>query len=346
MIRRAFFAAASASVLWAGLAGAPVLAQQSITLKVADSYPPGHFFPEQGTKPWMKRVTELTNGQVKFEYYPAEQLGKLFDLPALLKGGVADVVLVASGLLPGDYPLASGLPALAGKATSVIQVTNAYWSLLEKDGPIRSEYTTKGIQPLAFFALPQFEVLTKRKAIKTLEDMKGLKLRSGAGLQAEIIAALGATAVQLTPNDTYSAIERGTVDGAMMPYPSAKSYKLEEVTKNATFGAALGTTIVGYAMTEQKWNALPANVREAFRTANLEFMKRLSDYQDEATLTIKKEYAQKGVAVADIGAAENARWSAATEIVTERWLGSMSAKGVPAKVAYDNWLKALAASGK
>lgn len=321
--------------------GAHALAQETLTLKVADSYPPGHFISEEGTKPWMARITELSGGKVQFEYYPAEQLGKLFDLPALLEGGVADVVLVASGLQPGDYPLASGLPALAGKASTVRQVTDAYWTLLKVDGPIRAEYSSKGMHPLAFFGLPQFEIVSARKPVATLQDFQGLKVRSGAGLQAEIVSALGGIPVQLTPNDTYSALERGTVDAAMMPYPSAKSYKLEEVTKNATFGAALGTTIVGYAMTEERWAGLSEDIRQAFGEASQEFMVRLSDYQDETTQTIRDEFKARGLTVVDIPDDEVKRWSEAAQPVTDNWLNAADAKNLPAREAYAAWLDAL-----
>src|SRR4051812_40273611 len=80
---------------------------QTMTLKVVDFYPPAHFIPTVGTKPWMERITSLTGGKVKFEYYPAEQLGKLNDLPRLLRSGVADISLVGAGLLPTEFPLAT-----------------------------------------------------------------------------------------------------------------------------------------------------------------------------------------------------------------------------------------------
>jgi TRAP-type C4-dicarboxylate transport system substrate-binding protein len=316
-------------------------AEETLTLKVADSYPPGHFLSEQGAKPWMARVAELTGGKVQFQYYPAEQLGKLFDLPTLLEGGIADVVLVASGLLPGDYPLASGLPALAGKASNVKQVTDAYWSLLATDGPVRAEYTSKGMHPLFFYALPQFEIVSTKKPVAKHQDFRGLKVRSGAGLQAEIVGALGATAVQLTPNDTYSALERGTVDAAMMPYPSAKSYKLEEVTKYATFGAALGTTIVGYAMTEEQWGKLTPDTQKAFMQASDEAMARISDYQDKTTLAYKEQLKGKGITVTDIIEDEVKRWGEATQSVTESWLKAAEAKNLPARETYAAWTKAL-----
>jgi len=65
---------------------APAPAAEKIVLKVADSFAPAHYIVEQGLKPWMKRVTELTGGQVEFQYFGAEQLGPLRDLDVEFAG--------------------------------------------------------------------------------------------------------------------------------------------------------------------------------------------------------------------------------------------------------------------
>ena len=55
---------------------------QSVKLRVADSFPIGHFVPEYATKFWMNEVTKNSNKTIEFEYFPAEQLGKAKDMPS------------------------------------------------------------------------------------------------------------------------------------------------------------------------------------------------------------------------------------------------------------------------
>ncbi len=79
-------------------------AQTKITLRVADSFPTGHYIVDYATKFWMDSVTKATNGQVTFEYYPSEQLGKAKDMLALTQSGVTDIAYVAPSLQPWYTP--------------------------------------------------------------------------------------------------------------------------------------------------------------------------------------------------------------------------------------------------
>src|SRR5256885_16831921 len=69
----------------------PAAAQEKITLRLAESLPSGHVIHELVAKPFMELVTRATNGQVTFQHYPAEQLGKAKDMAQLTVAGVADV---------------------------------------------------------------------------------------------------------------------------------------------------------------------------------------------------------------------------------------------------------------
>ena len=55
-------------------------AQDKITLRLADTLPNGHVIHELAGKPFSELVTKLTNGQVVFQHFPAEQLGKAKDM--------------------------------------------------------------------------------------------------------------------------------------------------------------------------------------------------------------------------------------------------------------------------
>src|SRR3546814_10459183 len=70
-------------------------AADTITLRVADSFPTGHYIPDALTKPFMEEVERKTNNAVKFEYYPGQQLGKAKDMLSLTRSGVADIAYVA-----------------------------------------------------------------------------------------------------------------------------------------------------------------------------------------------------------------------------------------------------------
>src|SRR5690606_9939277 len=91
------------AALAAAMFAAPASAQQ--TFRVGDPFPTGHYIAENTIKPFMAEVEKRTNGQVKFEYYPAQQLGKAKDLMSLALSGVADIAYVAPSFVTDKLPL-------------------------------------------------------------------------------------------------------------------------------------------------------------------------------------------------------------------------------------------------
>ena len=92
----------------------PQIAAAEVTLKVADTFPPGHYIVETGTTYWMDRVTELTDGEIKFQYFGAGQLGSLRDMFSMVQTGVVDIGYVPPAYNGGTMPLA-GVPHCASQ---------------------------------------------------------------------------------------------------------------------------------------------------------------------------------------------------------------------------------------
>src|SRR4051794_14791094 len=100
-------------------------AADPITLRVADSFPKGHFIVKLILEPWMEEVKKRTNGAVAFEHYPAQQLGKAADMLKLTQTGVADIGYVAPGYVSDKMPV-SEVAMLPGGFAHSCQGTLAY----------------------------------------------------------------------------------------------------------------------------------------------------------------------------------------------------------------------------
>src|ERR1700676_4223898 len=83
-------------------------AADPITLRVADSFPKGHYLVKLILEPWMEEVKKRTNNAVTFEHYPAQQLGKAADMLKLTQTGVADIGYIAPAYVSDKMPVSEG----------------------------------------------------------------------------------------------------------------------------------------------------------------------------------------------------------------------------------------------
>src|SRR5215468_3069021 len=157
----------SLSIGFALLIGSVIAAQAAdpVRLRVADSFPKGHFLVKLILEPWMEDVTKRTNGGVTFEHYPAQQLGKAADMLKLTQAGVADIGYVAPSYASDKMPV-SEVAMLPGGFEHACQGTLAY-SKLAKNGVIADQdYTPNNIRLLFAVSLPQYRIFTVTKPVK------------------------------------------------------------------------------------------------------------------------------------------------------------------------------------
>ena len=119
-------------------------AADPVKLRVADSFPKGHYLVKLVLEPWMEQVSKRTNGAVTFEHYPAQQLGKATDMLKLTQTGVADIGYVAPAYASDKMPV-SEVAMLPGAFAHSCQGTLAYWKLaksgvIARAGLCRQQY--------------------------------------------------------------------------------------------------------------------------------------------------------------------------------------------------------------
>ncbi|MBX6378533.1 MAG: TRAP transporter substrate-binding protein DctP [Clostridia bacterium] len=321
-----------------GSAGQPAQAEV-VTLKVADSFPPAHWAPREAVKPWMDRATQLSNGKIKFEYYPSEQLGKLADMLNLLKSGVTDIAYLAPSSLAGDLPLSS-VAFLPGAFTTSAEGSAAYAALL-KEGPARQDFEKHGVRPLWSFVLPSYEIFSTKAPLAKMENLKGLKIRTSGGSQDLVVKALGGVPVTIPTPEVYTALQRGTADAAVFPYASIKDYKLDELVKHGTQGAGITSYAVVYAINQKVWERLPRDIQDALQRAADEVIPKAIAYQDDVTAKLAEEFKAKGITIYVLSDQEKARWRQATAPVWDQWVKDMEAKGLPGRQVREAFEKAL-----
>jgi len=218
-----FLLACSAFALAATLGAATAVAQ-TVTLKVATFTPARGLMATDILDPWLAKMEQDSGGDLKFEKYYGGTLGRdPSQYAKLVQDGVTDMGHVVSHYTIGQFPDDDlfNLPNLFRNAE---EASRAYQRLIGKN--MLRGYD--GLHVLAVFTTGPAGIHTK-PPIKSLADVKGLKLRtSGAGL-TEAGKHLGAVGVPLPAPAVAENISRGVIDGTMLDWVAIKLFRVQEV---------------------------------------------------------------------------------------------------------------------
>ncbi|MEO6782236.1 MAG: TRAP transporter substrate-binding protein DctP [Bradyrhizobium sp.] len=220
----------------AALEVTPASAADPITLRVADSFPSGHYISEQITKWFMDRVAKETGNRIAFQYYPSEQLGKAKDLLTLTQTGVTDIGYVAPSFVTDKLPLLVVAELPLSFSTSC-EGTAAYYKLATDGILAKRELAPNGVRLLFTIVTPPYQIFLRSAAFPGIDAIKGLKIRTSGKAKELAVQKLGAVSLQIASPDVYQSLSRGTIDGMLFPYSSIFSYDVQDLIKSASVGA-------------------------------------------------------------------------------------------------------------
>jgi TRAP-type C4-dicarboxylate transport system substrate-binding protein len=307
-------------------ATAPAMAQEKIVLKVADRYAAGHFIPEYATKFWMDGVTKATGGQVTFQYFPGQQLGKPQDMLSLTASGVADVGEVIPSMVAEKLPL-STVAELPGLFSTSCEGGLAAFSLMRPGGFVdQQEFQAAGVRMLFMLVLPPYQLYTKSE-ISGLQSLRGLKIRSAGPGMDLTIRNLGAVPIRIGATEVHEALSRGTIDGSIYPAASVLQYDLTPFLKGGTVDHNFGSVVISYAISERRWKQLPPNVQKAMTEVGEEATRRTCKLLDGDDVAASEKIRSKGVALTKFSDAEREQTKAAMAPVAQEWAVSMDKRG-------------------
>jgi TRAP-type C4-dicarboxylate transport system substrate-binding protein len=128
--------------------------------------------------------------------------------------------------------------------------SQAVWSLFETY--FKAEFA--GVKVLWIWVIPPGHVHTAKEPVRLLEDLAGLKLRVGTPVMANMVKALSGTPVNIAAPETYTALERGVVDGTIFPWEAISSFNLAEVLRHHAVVDLIVTPLVTF-MNQKRYDS-------------------------------------------------------------------------------------------
>lgn len=304
----------------------PATAQEPVTIKFAHRFSSKHYLWTDAGVQFTEQVRRRSAGQVIFDVYPAGQLGK--DHFSLLRAGLADMAIFIPSYESEKLPLSS-VAELPSMYQTACEGTRRYWQLAQPGGVIgQAEYQRHGLRVLFVAAMPPYTLLTSRKAITRLEDVKGMKIRSTGASMLKTAKLLGAVPVQIPSSETYEALSRGTIDGAILLHYGVPSNHLEDLTRHSVEGINLGGGVIAYAISEQRWAGLPRTLQDIMTQAAMDTQETFCRTLDEQNLKTRDSMIKfHGHQVSRLSPEEVERWNSRLVTVVDDWSHDMDSVG-------------------
>ena len=308
------------------MSGQAIAAEGKYKIKLASEYPDKHPTVRNGFLPWISGIKEKSNGRLDIQFFNPNTICPAKEAYSSLVAGAVDMVFTPTQMTArGKLPLSSVtlLPfmfngAEGGSLTS--------WALYNKYPQMQKEYDE--VKVLWMWNSAVFELHTTKKLVKTLDDLKGMKIIVWTADLGRIVRALGANPVETIPHDTYLALQRGMAQGVMCPIAPMKVYKISDVAKYHTILGAMTTHFMA-AMNLDKWNALPEDLQKILTdSAELKMVKVSGQTLDEGAMKDAAWMQDKGHEFYVLPADEKALWQEKMATIKADWVERMEEKGI------------------
>src|SRR5262249_5428434 len=202
------------------VASGPAGAQ--VVLNVSSWVSPAHPLTANMLVPLCDDIAKVTSGRVKCNVLPKAPVAppQTFDAIA---NGLIDLSFTSHGYTPGRFALteAAEFPFM-GETAEVTAV--AYQRVYERMLAKADEH--KGVVVLSVFTHRPGEIYNVKRAIGSLKDFDGLKIRVGGGVVTDITRELGAVPILKPAPESYELLSSGVADGVFFPKESPLSFKL------------------------------------------------------------------------------------------------------------------------
>lgn len=295
----------------------------AVELKFSN-YFPGPSLQSKVCEEFIKDIEQKTKGEVKFKFYPG---GTLLTAQRMYDGvveGISDI-----GFSNVEYTFGRF------KETEILILPHGFptvWVSVHVANDFYRKYKPKeweNVHILSFHTCPLYNIVTVKKPVEKLEDLRGLNLRA-VGIVAKTVAALGGTPRTVPMAEAYDALTKGVINGLMTPIETLETWKFAEITKYVTEIWPIGQVNVYYlVMNKKTWEKLSPEVKKVFN--EYPFEEKLARMWNEIDIRGKKYGMEKGVKFITLSPEEIKRWREKINPVIAEYTNKMAAEGLGKK---------------
>ncbi len=264
-------------------------------------------------------VNEASGGNVTISVYPNDQLagGNATKGIEMIAGGSVDLAAYASctlQVIDGQLSVAT-IPWIFDSyenARNVIDSTGCTY--------YAERLSQKGLTYLGSFHNGFRQISNSKHAVRTPEDVKGLKIRvPGGEVYMSFFRELGADPVAMSWSEVFTAIQQGTIDGQENGLSITKTSKMNEIQKYMTLWNYTYENDLFVANT-QVWEALQPETRELLKEKAVEACNWGRDKLEEEEAIIIDEFTAQDIEITELTEEELQAFKEAIAPMKERMI--------------------------
>lgn len=266
------------------LISASAIAAEELTLTFASTTPPNSNL-ELASKKFVKDIAEKTGGRVKIKHYGT---GSLYNaktiMPAISKNQV-DIGILHVALVGRRSPILEFIGSFG--AQGCWDSNDHYFRFLDNpktrdiaSAEFETYFNSKLLAPLTFGS---GLVGRRDKPIEKVSDYNGLKMRTSGTAQATMYKALGAVPVGLSSKEIYTALQRGTIQGATSGISRWRRSKLYEVAPYLTIDPTLPYLSMWLVINNQAWAKLSPGDQDTLMQVSRDMQQWTRDFAEKET---------------------------------------------------------------
>lgn len=304
------------------------------TFKLHHMLPPMAMPHAQFLAPWAEKIEQESDGRIDIEIFPAMQLGgkppQLFDQA---RKGIVDITWTVGGYTPGRFPKATAfelpfIPANA-EATSMALQEYAEQEMAEE---------LKDVHLLAMHTHSPGSLHSRENPIQTGADLDGTNFRAPNKLMADAFSPYGTNSVFMPVTQMASALSKGVLDIAVLPFEVVASMKIHQLVDHHTEipgDRGLYTQFFIFSMNKDAYESLPPDLQKVIDdNSGIELAGHIGSLFDKQEKIARNAAVEEGNTFYELPMEERNRWEEAMKPTIDSWIESMNDDGYDAEALY------------
>jgi len=200
---------------------------KKMKLKWANFLPISYYWSEIDNY-FADQLEKQTGGKVKIKVFHGGTLGKVGEMPKLVSSGAVDFGNFPASYFFSQFPMTTSIaiPLQTFSAPAATELSIK----LSTHAIFKEENKRNNLHPFLHGGLAPYHLIA-RKPLRTLEDLKGLKVRSYGSLNPIVFKALGMVPVNIPGTEVYESLQRNSIDVAFYNNAGMRQWRLYEVAK-------------------------------------------------------------------------------------------------------------------